>query len=158
MGFEDSYVGQLRKLVGNRKLITPATSAIIRDGAGRTLFIRRRDNGRWAMPAGMMELDEAVYDCLRREVNEETGLEVLSATLISVKSGPSVSFTNMYGNEHQGLVFVFRVNKWSGDLVKETDETTDAAFFSDDEHPEVDEFNQENLADLKNFVGQVFLK
>ena len=90
MSFEDSYVGQLRRLVGNRKLITPAVSAIIRDGEERILFIRRRDNDEWAMPAGMMELDETVYDCLRREVGEETGLDVRSATLISVKSGPSV--------------------------------------------------------------------
>lgn len=158
MSFEDSYVGQLRRLVGNRKLITPAVSAIIQDDNERILFIRRRDNDEWAMPAGMMELDETVYDCLRREVEEETGLDVRSATLISVKSGPSVSFTNMYGNEHQGLVFVFRVDKWDGDLIQETDETIDAAFFSGDEAHKVNEFNRENLSDLRDFAGQVFLK
>ena len=92
--FEESYFGQLRKLVGTRKLLVPAVAAFIPDGDGRFLFIRRRDNERWALPAGSMELDETVYDAMKREVLEETGLEVVSATLVAVYSGSKLSWTN----------------------------------------------------------------
>ena len=108
--FEESYLGQLRKLVGNRKLLTSATRAIIQDERGRTLFIRRSDNRLWGLPGGFMELDETVYDALCREVNEETGLDVESATLIAIYSGPRFAGTNQYGNEHQMLAHISQIS------------------------------------------------
>ena len=41
--YEESYLGQLRKLVGKEKLLIVATRAIIRDQEGRVLFIQRQD-------------------------------------------------------------------------------------------------------------------
>lgn len=65
--FEESYLGQLRKLVGSQPLISPGARAIIRDEHGRFLLIRRRDNGAWGMPAGSLELQESILDCLKRK-------------------------------------------------------------------------------------------
>ncbi len=157
-GFEQSYVGQLRKIVGNRTLLTPSARAIISSETGETLFIRRRDNGHWALPAGYMELGETVYDGMCREVNEETGLDVRAATLVSVYSGPGLLKTNQYGSSHQHLVFQFRVDEWTGDLVSETDETTDAGFFSEEELPEGFMQYAEAFDDLDRFSGPVILK
>ena len=156
--FEESYVGQLRKLVGNRRILTPGTGAFIFDDRGRLLLIRRRDNGMWAMPAGMMEVGETVYDSMCREVREETGVEVLSATLVAVYSGPRFAWTNQFGSKHQGLGFQFRVDEWSGSLVTETDETVDAGFFDPDDVPDVYPRYGELLGDLNRFDGHVILK
>ena len=156
--FEESYVGQLRKLVGKRMLLTPGVRGLMRDEDGRALFIRRRDNGKWGMPAGGIELREMVFEALQREVEEETGLHVVSATLIAVYSGDNFTFKSAYGDEHQGLTFAFRVDEWSGDLVKETDETTDAQFLSESEHPDAYEQYREFLDDLDSFTGTVILK
>ena len=156
--FEQSYVGQLRKLVGNRMLLTPSARAMIRNADGETLFIRRRDNGQWAPPAGFMEMGETVYDAMCRETMEETGLEVLAATLVSVYSGPKLMRTNQYGSQHQHLVFQFRVDDWTGELLTETDETIDAGFFSADDLPEGYSQWAEAFRDLDEFRGQVFLK
>ena len=156
--FEQSYVGQLRKLVGNRRLLTPSSWAVIRNDGGDTLFIRRRDNGVWALPAGFMELGETVYDGMCREVYEETGLEVLAATLVSIYSGPELMRTNQFGSKHQHLVFMFRVDDWTGDLLTETDETTDAGFFSPGELPEGFSRYEESFRELDEFRGQVILK
>lgn len=60
--WEHSYMGQLRKLVGHRLLIAPGVRAIIQERAGRTLLIRRSDNGVWAMPAGGLEPGESAMD------------------------------------------------------------------------------------------------
>lgn len=156
--WEQSYEGQLRRHVGSRKLLMPGARAFIQDGDGRTLFIKRRDNGRWGLPAGGKELDETLYETLEREVKEETGLDVVSATLIAVYSGSRFSGRNMFGNDYEHLVFQFRVDEWSGSLVRETDESTDAGFFHAQELPEPYEYYREAFADLQSFSGKPILK
>ena len=52
--------------------------AVIRDGAGRVLLVRRhRDGGTWwVLPGGGLEAGETAQQAACREVREETGLEV----------------------------------------------------------------------------------
>ena len=158
VGWEESYVGRVRRLTGSRALLIPGARAFIRDDDGRTLFIRRRDNGHWAFPAGTMELGETVLEALAREVKEETGLAVVSATLIATYSGPRMAGVDQWGNENHYLLFQFRVDEWSGALVRETDETVDAGFFSETELPEAYERYREAFDDLGSFSGEVVLK
>lgn len=51
-------------------------AVILDDDASQVLLIQRRDNGRWEPPGGVLELDESIEDGLRREVREETGVEI----------------------------------------------------------------------------------
>ena len=139
-------------------LLTPGVRALIRDDRGRILFIRRSDNGRWGMPAGGIELRETVLEALRREVKEETGLDVASATLIAIYSGDRYTFKSAYGDKYQGLVFAFRVDEWSGELLKATEETTDARFLDLACHPDVYARYRAFLDDLSDFTGDVILK
>lgn len=54
-----------------------SVAAIILDTtASRVLLIRRRDNGHWEPPGGVLELDESIDDGLRREVYEEIGASI----------------------------------------------------------------------------------
>lgn len=156
--FEDSYLGQLRAVVGNRTLITPGIRAVICDANGHVLLVRRRDNGGWVLPAGSLELDESVFDCLCREVWEETGFRVLEATLIAVYSEPRFAFTNAYGGEHQMFALVFRIDAWVGSLLPQTDETSNARFFPRDALPPLPAVYRETLDDLDNFDGRPIIK
>ena len=73
-------------------------AAIFDDSGENVLLIKRRDNGRWEPPGGVLELDESIEDGLRREVREETGAEV--------DVGP---LTGVYKNMNRGIVaLVFR--------------------------------------------------
>jgi ADP-ribose pyrophosphatase YjhB (NUDIX family) len=101
--WSDSYAGQLRQLVGNRKIIIPSVRAIIQNDKGDVLFIRRKGNGHWALPAGGIELEESIFQCLQREVFEETGLKVHEATVIAIYTDPQYSVTSSYGDEYQGF-------------------------------------------------------
>ena len=55
-----------------------AVGAIIIDQARLVLVRRDKEpsKGRWTFPGGAVELGEALEDAVRREVREETGLEV----------------------------------------------------------------------------------
>lgn len=157
--YEDSYLGQMRKLIGKQKMISIGARAIVQDSDGRILLVRRSDNGDWVMPAGSMELDESILETCKREVLEESGLIVEHATLIAVYSHPRYSFVTSYGDPYQMTSFVFRVDKWSGELLSETDETVDARFFALDDLPEnMPELYRETIGDLKHFDGTVIVK
>src|SRR5690349_171722 len=59
-------------------------AAIFDDSRERVLLIKRRDNGSWEPPGGVLELDESIEDGLRREVREETGAEIEVGSLTGV--------------------------------------------------------------------------
>ena len=111
--------------------IQPAARAVIFDERGRILLIRRGDNKQWALPAGGMEPDESVTDCMAREVWEETGLTVETSVAFAIYSEPR--FTAPTRPDAQLLTVAYRVDEWSGGLNRITDETDDARWFTVDE-------------------------
>ncbi|WP_179865459.1 NUDIX domain-containing protein [Bacillus sp. AFS017336] len=156
MSWKESYIGKLRNLVGNQKLIVPSIRAIIEDHSGNILFIERRGEGKWSMPAGSIELNESIFECLVREVKEETGLVVISAKVIAVYSDPKYGQKNKFGNEYQLFEFLFLVDEWNGLLIKRTEETSDAKFFNLDEIPANTnefwaQFHKEVIKDYKQY-------
>lgn len=52
------------------------TSIIAKLPDGRIAMLRRRDNGLWSLPGGIVDWGEDVETVVRRELREETGLEV----------------------------------------------------------------------------------
>lgn len=50
-------------------------------------MLKRSDNNCWCFPGGAIELGEKVEDAAKREVAEETGLQVKALELFGVFSG-----------------------------------------------------------------------
>lgn len=99
-----------------------SVAGVIVDGSGRALLSRRRDNQRWEPPGGVLELAESIEDGLRREVREETGLEVEPVTL-----------TGVYKNMPRGIIaLVFRCRILAGQLTP-NDEVTEFHWTTADE-------------------------
>lgn len=44
---------------------------------GRIVLVRRRDTGQWSLPGGIVDWGEDIPTTIRRELVEETGLELL---------------------------------------------------------------------------------
>jgi 8-oxo-dGTP diphosphatase len=81
-----------------------SVAAAVVDDVGRVLAVRRADNDHWEPPGGVLELDESIEDGLRREVEEETGLQVEPLRL-----------TGVYKNMSRGIVaLVFRCHQTGG--------------------------------------------
>jgi len=56
---------------------------------GRIVLVRRRDNGLWGLPGGLVDWGEDIPTTVRRELAEETGLEVVKIRqLLGVYSAP----------------------------------------------------------------------
>ncbi len=56
---------------------------------GRIVLMRRRDNGQWGLPGGMVDWGEDIPTTVHREVTEETGLEVVKIRrLVGIYSSP----------------------------------------------------------------------
>ena len=156
----ESYLGKVRASVGDAETILfVGARGVILDEQNRLLLIQRSDNHRWAIPAGAMELGESMEQCAIREVWEETGLTATSLTPFSFHS--SVRFTNEWGHSYQQILMSFRIHTWTGELLRETDESVDAGFFALDALPgPPSPIIDETLADLAAFeaTGQLVLK
>ena len=99
-----------------------SVAGVITDDHGRALLIQRADNHRWEPPGGVLELGETIHDGLRREVREETGLDV-----------EPIALTGVYKNMNRGIVaLVFRCKVTGGDLAT-TDEASAFRWAADDE-------------------------
>ncbi|MEQ8758005.1 NUDIX hydrolase [Coleofasciculus sp. G1-WW12-02] len=56
---------------------------------GQIVLIRRRDNGKWGLPGGMVDWGQDIPTTVRRELAEETGLELLAIRrLVGIYSAP----------------------------------------------------------------------
>jgi ADP-ribose pyrophosphatase YjhB (NUDIX family) len=56
---------------------------------GRIVLIQRRDNGKWGLPGGIVDWGEDISTCIRRELTEETGLDLVKIKrLVGVYSTP----------------------------------------------------------------------
>jgi 8-oxo-dGTP diphosphatase len=99
-----------------------SVAAVVTDDNNRVLVIQRRDNGAWQLPGGVLELDETPDAGVRREVREETGVEVEPQRL-----------TGVYKNMSLGVVaLVFRARVIAG-TPAETEESAAVAWWTADQ-------------------------
>jgi len=81
-----------------------SVAGVIMREDGKILVIRRRDNGQYQAPGGILERDERIEDGLAREILEETGLRVEPEQL-----------SGIYKNMRLGVVaLVFRARLLGG--------------------------------------------
>jgi ADP-ribose pyrophosphatase YjhB (NUDIX family) len=113
--FDNSYVGQLRKLVGSRLLLVPGARIVIENTSREILLQKRSDFGLWGLPGGNAEEGEGLEMTITRETAEETGLEVLDLRPFGFGCDPQVeTFTFANGDCCQYFVLSFFTRSFRG--------------------------------------------
>ena len=85
-GLADSEIGE--RFTQELGYITPKVgcAAGIFNEQGHALLVKRSDDGLWGLPAGFCEVNQTPHENLKREVREETGLEVEVGSLVDIFS------------------------------------------------------------------------
>ncbi len=97
------------------------------DAEGRVLLARHRFGApQWRFLGGFLAPKERVEDALRREIREETGLEI--------EVGPVLEAINGYRWRKVELVFAYRV---TGGTERLTDEVAELRSFAPNDLPDV---------------------
>ncbi len=144
--------GDRRKLVcaecGGAVYGNPATSAcaLVVDGRGRVLLARRaRDpaRGRWDAPGGFVEEGESALAALRRELLEETGLEVEPGAFLG-------GWPDWYGEGPgaPGTLNLYWVATAGHGEPRPADDVSELAWFGPDELPADEEIAFPNVAEV----------
>lgn len=108
--------------------IAPAIIVLIRKGEEVLLVHARNFRGNFhGLVAGFIEVGETLEECVRREVREETGLEIKELRYFASQPWPYPS----------GLMIGFTATYAGGSLKLQTEELSTGAFFSKDNLPEI---------------------
>jgi 8-oxo-dGTP diphosphatase len=101
--------------------------AAITDESGRILCVRMNYATRaWTTPGGRVEVGESPLDALKREVLEESGLDVVAEELVGVYSKP-------YKDD---IVLFFRARVVASNPWQPNDEIAQMDYFARDDLPE----------------------
>ena len=119
-----TVVRELRRDFGH---VTPkvGAEAAIFDESGGILLIRRNDDGLWALPGGWVEVNERLAEAIRREVREETGLEVQVGRPLALGS----RLAGEFGRPHSACFIVFLCTIIRG-VPTTSQEAVEIGFFS----------------------------
>ena len=129
-GFADTYVGQLRSVVGSRLLLVPGARIVIVNESAQLLLQMRSDFDAWGLPGGNAEEGEDLDAVIQREVIEETGLELLDFKPFGFGCNPQFeSFTFPNGDRCQFFVLNYYSRSFRGTLRVADDESTALQWF-----------------------------
>nr|WP_219914651.1 NUDIX hydrolase [Thalassobacillus sp. CUG 92003] len=110
-------------------------SVVLALNENRELLFQQRTDGGWGLPGGLMELGESLEETARREVKEETGLEVGALKLLGVFSGEAYYFKVANGDELYSVTAVYLTEEVIGRVVIDRTESHDIQFFQLDDLP-----------------------
>ncbi|WP_336852735.1 NUDIX domain-containing protein [Sinomonas albida] len=129
------FIVTLRDMIGVHPLWLPGVKAVVTDDGGRLLLVRRADNGRWTVPAGIVEPGEEPAETAVREVLEETGVHVTPTHVAGIGTTAPVVYPN--GDHAQYLDVVMACTYVSGDARVNDDENLEVAWFDADSLPDL---------------------
>lgn len=117
----------MRKFVGHAPIMAVAAMGIVYSEEKGLLLEKRTDTGEWCTPGGAIELGESLEDALKREVKEETNLDIANPKLFDIKANVHMIYPNK--DEVYYTDVVYEINDFWGKL-KPDKESSELKFFN----------------------------
>ena len=128
------FIIQIREKIGTDPLWLPGVKAVVIHG-GKVLLVRRADNGRWTLPAGILEPGEEPAIAAVREVFEETAVRCAITRLVGVATTDEALYPN--GDRAQYLDIILAGEYLGGEAKVNDDENLEVRWFDLDGLPDV---------------------
>ena len=142
------YIKWIRGKVGHEKIIIVYAGGCIFNENGEVLLQKRADCNKWGFPGGAIELGETPEMAAKREVKEETGLEIEVQKLIGIYTDSDVIYPN--GDKAHSICICYEMSVVGGELSCDENETLELKYFSLDNMPELFcKQHEELLRDVK---------
>lgn len=106
--------------------------AAFRDG--RILLVKECSDGKWALPGGWADVGESPSESVEREVWEESGFTVKTERLAAIYDRSKHPHKPLMHYHVYKLFFIFEI---TGGEPTTSSETEEAAFFGEDDLPEL---------------------
>ena len=146
------YIKWIRGKVGHEKIIIVYAGGCIFNKNGEVLLQKRADCNKWGFPGGAVELGETPEMAAKREVKEETGLDIEVNKLIGIYTDSDVVCTN--GDKVHSICIGYEMSVTGGELICDENETLELKYFSLDDMPELFcKQHEELLRDVKNLFS-----
>jgi 8-oxo-dGTP pyrophosphatase MutT (NUDIX family) len=126
------YVAAIRAKIGTDLLLMPAAGTAVFDDDGRLLMGHHVDTGAWATIGGAIDPGESPAEAARREMREETGLEVELVGLVGAYGGPDFQVTYANGDRSAYTVVLFAGRLTGGTFHPHDGEISEIGWFTAD--------------------------
>lgn len=133
---KENYIEALRKYVGHRALLTVGAWILVINDKEEVLMQLRTDFNSWDFPGGTMELEETIEETAKRELKEETNLDMDEIKIIDVFSGKDTYRKYPNGDELYAVSILCEIRKFHGELSINDGESKMLKWFKKDEIPE----------------------
>ncbi|WP_191567548.1 NUDIX domain-containing protein [Metabacillus idriensis] len=144
------YCESIREMIGNSPLIVVRPSVVILNNKGEIL-LNRYTGGTWGIPGGILQLNESVEECIKRNVHEDLGIMVNKLSLVGVYSGMELNTKPEDGSDEYHIVAIgYLCTDYEGEITPDENQQIEAQFYKLDQLPEeTDPFIKNKLVELK---------
>lgn len=152
---KENYLSSIRKYVGHSPLLTVGTWLLIYNDNNEVLMQLRTDFNAWDFPGGTMEIDETIEEAAKRELKEETNLDLDEIKVLDVFSGEKTYRKYPNGDELYVVSILCDVVKYHGDLKINDDESKQLKWIKTNEIPRnLAPVTEKFIKDIKKHIRQ----